>query len=90
VEERRERRLAIDTPVQVSVKGLLGDPVFSGRVIDMSGSGLQISVLSPIPCGARVEVETNSTLILGEVVRCEEAAPGYAVGIALSEVRARS
>ena len=90
IEQRREQRLAADTPVIVTVRGILGDPVISGRVVDMSGSGIQMSLPSPIPCGVRVEVESSGLLMLGEVSRCEPVAQGYKVGLALSEVRARS
>ena len=88
--KRRESRLVANTPVMVTLQGMLGDPQMSGNVLDMAGSGLRVRTGLPVPSGARVRVETTETLMLGEVVRCEPLGEGYALGLALSEVRARS
>ena len=74
----------------VTLQGMLGDPQMSGNVLDMAGSGLRLRTALPVPSGARVKVETEATLMLGEVVRCDPLGEGYALGLALSEVRARS
>ncbi len=73
----------------MTVLGILGDPSVAGCVIDMSGSGLRVTLALPIPCGAPVKVEAGDMLMLGEVVRCEamEGEPAgtmYAVGVHLS------
>lgn len=90
MEQRRESRLNVNTPVRVTLQGMLGDPQISGNVLDMAGSGLRVRTATPVPSGARVKVETAETLMLGEVVRCEPLGAGYALGLALSEVRART
>ena len=46
--QRREARIAADTPVLLSILNILGEPGLPGRVIDMSGSGLRVSVNLPI------------------------------------------
>jgi hypothetical protein len=69
---------------------MLGDPQMAGNVLDMAGSGLRLSTTLPVPSGARVKVETAETLMMGEVVRCEPLGGGFALGLALSEVRART
>lgn len=74
----------------LTLQGILGDPKMSGNVLDMAGSGLRLSTALPVPSGARVKVETDETLMLGEVVRCEPLGGGYALGLALTEVRART
>jgi PilZ domain-containing protein len=90
VNQRRESRLAADTPVKLKVLGMLGEPTIDGCVKDMSGSGLRVSVPLPIPCGASVRVEGKEMVMLGEVCRCEPDQAGYSVGVILSELRARS
>lgn len=90
MDKRRESRLNANTPVTVTLQGMLGDPQMSGNVLDMAGSGLRVRTDLPLPSGARVKVETAETLMIGEVVRCEPLGAGYALGLALSEVRARS
>jgi hypothetical protein len=83
-ESRREQRLPADTPVTITVLGILGEPKAVGTVLDMSGSGLRVKLPLPIPCGAPVKLETNDMLMLGEVVRCEALGQFYSVGLALS------
>jgi PilZ domain len=83
-EQRREQRLASDTPVTITVLGILGEPRVPGTVVDMSGSGLQLEVALAIPCGAPVRVETTDMLLLGEVVRCEPLGSAYSIGVSVS------
>jgi hypothetical protein len=89
IRHRRESRLSANTPVVVTLEGMLGDPQLSGAVLDMAGSGLRLRTELPLPSGSRVKVETERTTMMGEVVRCEPLGGGYALGLALSEVRAR-
>jgi len=85
--QRRESRLAANTPVKVTLLKILGEPAFSGHVIDMSGSGLRVSIPSPVPCGSQVKVEGQEMLIFSEVCRCDEQDGAYSVGLAVSELR---
>jgi hypothetical protein len=90
VELRREPRLEANTPVTVTVLGMLGDPVTLGLVLDISGSGLRICLPSPLPCGAAVTVESDTVLVRADVCRCVEEGAGYTIGLELTEVQARS
>jgi len=54
-------------------------------VLDMSGSGLQLRVPVPIPCGTPIEIEGGDTLMLGNVCRCEPVEGAYAVGVQISQ-----
>lgn len=83
-ETRRERRLAANTAVTITVLGILGEPKAVGTVLDMSGSGLRLRLPLPIPCGAPVKVEADDMLMLGEVVRCEPLGQSYSIGLSLS------
>lgn len=53
----------------------------SGRVMDVAGSGVRLRVPNPIPCGSAVKVETQTLVMTGEVVRCEENGDGFLVGM---------
>lgn len=87
--QRRESRLVADTPIILTILKILGEPAFAGHVIDMSGSGLRVSVPQPIPCGAEVKVEGPEMVIIGEVRQCVEHDGTYSVGLMLSEIRPR-
>lgn len=56
----------------------------TGRVVDMSGSGLRLVLPGPIPCGSPVKVEGDNMLVLAEVCRTEFACGAYDVGLAVS------
>ncbi len=86
VNKRRESRIAADTPVMLTVLRILGEPMVSGLVNNVSGSGLSVDVRVPIPCGAQVRVESADLVMLGEVCRCEPFADGYSVALVLSEI----
>jgi hypothetical protein len=72
MERRKEPRLKANQPVMVTALGLLGMPPISGRVVDMSGSGLQLRLPTPVPCGSQVRVESQHMTMLGEVSRCQD------------------
>jgi hypothetical protein len=86
VERRRETRLKSNQPVVVTALGLMGMPPMSGRVLDMSGSGLRLRLANPLPCGSPVKVESEHLVMVGEVSRCEEQRDGYSVGLSLFHV----
>ena len=87
MEQRKETRLKADQTVVVTDLGLASMPPVSGRVLDMSGSGLRLRLPNPLPCGSRVKVETPRMVMLGEVSRCEDDAEdkngGFIVGLTL-------
>jgi PilZ domain len=72
MERRKEPRLKANQPVMVTALGLLGMPPISGRVLDTSGSGLQLRLPTPVPCGSSVKVESPHMIMLGEVSRCQD------------------
>jgi hypothetical protein len=63
--------------------GLMAMPPIAGRVVDMSGSGLQLRTPNPVPCGSPVKVESPQLAMLGEVCRCQFDGDGYIVGLLL-------
>ena len=68
----------------VTALGMMGMPPMSGRVVDMSGSGLQLRLPNPVPCGSPVKVESEHIVIIGEVSRCQDDDGDYIVGLMLS------
>jgi hypothetical protein len=81
MELRKEPRLKANQPVTVTPLGLLGMLPVSGRVLDMSGSGLQLVLPNPVPCGSPIKVDTGHLEIIGEVCRCEPDQSVYIVGM---------
>jgi len=69
----------------VTAMGLMKMPPVSGRVLDISGSGLRLRTPNPVPCGAPVKVESQHMTMLAEVCRCQFDGDGYIVGLTLFE-----
>ena len=59
--------------------GVSGTPPVSARVLELSGSGLQLKAPNPVPCGSPVKIVSQNTAMLGEVCRCESDGDGYIV-----------
>ena len=72
----------------LTVLGAKGSHVIEAYLLEISGSGLQLRVPKPVPCGAPVEIDCKNTLMLGEVSRCEPEAGAYTVGVQLSQTLA--
>jgi len=87
MERRKETRLAVNSPVTVTVLGGPEQPPIRACVKDISRSGLRLSSPLPIPCGAPVKVEGGDLLLLGEVCRMGpvgERLDEYTIGIKVS------
>lgn len=83
MERRKKARLSANAPVTVTVLAADKTPPVSGRVLDMSGCGLLLSVPRPIPLGTPVKVEGNDILLLGEASRSQQSSDGYHVALEL-------
>jgi len=88
MERRKEPRLKANQPVMVTALGMMGMPPMSGRVLDMSGSGLRVRLPNPVPCGSPIKVESQYLVMLGEVARCEDGCGDYIVGLVLFHTEA--
>jgi len=84
VDQRKEPRVAVRAPITVTLLGLAGEPSMPGCILNMSASGLCISVPRPIPCGVALKVENRSTLMLGEVIRCAFIEGRYEAALSIS------
>jgi len=81
MERRKETRLKANQLVVVTPTGMMGMPPLSGRVLDLSGSGLRVVLPNPLPCGSPVKVESEHLAMIGEVRRCEPDKDAYIVGL---------
>jgi len=81
MERRNEPRLKANQPVVVTPIGIIALPPMSGRVLDMSGSGLRLALPNPVPCGSPLKVENGHMVMVGEVCLCDPGSSGYTVGL---------
>jgi hypothetical protein len=83
MEHRKEPRLKANQSVMATPLGMIGMPPVSGRVLDMSGSGLRLVLPNPVPCGSPIKVESQHMVMVGEVCRCEPDKSVYTVSLIL-------
>jgi hypothetical protein len=88
MEHRKEPRLKANQSVMVTPIGMIAMPPLSGRVLDMSGSGLRLVLPNPVPCGSSIKVETEHMVMVGEVCRCEMDNRVYVVGLMVLHIAA--
>lgn len=89
-EHRREHRFKPNQTATVAVQGLLPGPATQALVLDVSGSGMHLHTVLPMPCGARVKIELNGTVAVGTICRCEPEGNAYDIGVEVSETAPRS
>ena len=70
-------------------------PSLQASILDYSGSGMRLRSKLPVPCGAEIEIDANSTLVQGSVVRCEPDRSDskkkvYELGVQVSAITAAS
>ncbi|HVW09053.1 MAG TPA: PilZ domain-containing protein [Bryobacteraceae bacterium] len=84
---RREARISCTGKVTAGVLGMHGTRSYEASLIDVSPSGLSVRLPVPVNIAARIYVETESEMLLGEVRHCRPAAGGeFIVGVLLIEV----
>lgn len=71
----------VDMPVTVAVLGSEKPATVPGRILDISGRGLLLQLPLQAQCGAPIRVETDDTLLLGEVCRCEPGGEHWRVAV---------
>ena len=92
--QRRESRFKPNQSATVKVlgkaTGLPPGPIMQACILDYSGSGMRLRCKLPVPCGAQIAVDANSTLVLANVVRCEPAKNDYELGVQVTQITAIS
>jgi hypothetical protein len=73
---------------------MMPGPTLQACILDYSGSGMRLRSKLPVPLGAEIEIDANSTMVLGNVVRCEPTdepeKKGYELGVQVTEITAIS
>ena len=82
MDRRRQPRLAVDQPVEITT---LTRPsqTFSGRALDLSGSGMRVALPTAIPVNTLVRIEAPDLLLLGEVCWTRQVDGGCELGLKL-------
>ena len=80
--QRREPRFKVNQAVTVTVFGSAENPL-TGRIADLSRSGMRLVLDRTLPFGSRVKVEWGGHLVLGSVCNCQEHGSSCTVGFEL-------
>lgn len=79
---RHAPRYRVKQPVRVTI---LGNPEIwlSGRIVDVSRSGMRLVLDQPVPFGAAVKVEWNGDILIGSARYWKRETASYLVGLKL-------
>ena len=84
---RSEARIPCTGKVTAGVMSVHGTRSYEAALVDVSPSGLSLSLPVPVRIAARIYVETESEMLIGEVRHCRPADGGdFIVGLMLIEV----
>jgi hypothetical protein len=84
---RREARIPCTGKVTAGVLSAHGTRSYEASLVDVSPSGLSLHVPVSVRIAARLYVETEAEMLIGEVRHCRPAAGGgFVVGLMLIEV----
>ena len=70
-ERRREHRFQPNQSATVRVLALRPGPILSVCVLDISRRGMRLRSKRPVPVGTPIEIESDHSLAIGSVCRCE-------------------
>jgi hypothetical protein len=82
-DRRKEARTDENRPADLSTLDISDALTCRGMIENISGSGLRMTVPRQIAVGTAVKVETKTTLMLGEVIRCDSWEDRFRVAIHL-------
>jgi hypothetical protein len=85
VERRSEPRLESQRTVVLTLLKENGIEL-PAQAIEMSGTGMRVFLNRAIPVGATVKVETDDSMMLGEVCHCATHVNGFLAGLVLHQV----
>ena len=82
---RREPRLPCNpTGVHAYVNG--SDRHFTGKIVEVSRTGIQLQIDEAVPLGSVMTVEFGGTVLTGEIRHCELRDGRFTVGIQTADV----
>ena len=90
---RAEVRLPADQAALISVYGTRPTERTTGRVVDISRSGMGLRLRQQLPVGSLVKVETEAAIIFGEIRHCARIPDEdglFKVGIRIAATGARA
>ncbi len=79
-DQRQTQRHQVSQSAIVSVLGTASQ-VLQGEIRNVSKGGTQLQLDQPLASGSLVKVEYNNSLLLGEVVYCQQEQAGWVVGL---------
>ncbi|MGA2711747.1 MAG: PilZ domain-containing protein, partial [Bryobacteraceae bacterium] len=82
---RREPRLPVHQPATITSL-CDGAIVFEGTLTDLSRSGLRAQIREPLMVGTIVCVETQTTIVVGEIRHCGERDGHYEIGVEITDI----
>jgi hypothetical protein len=83
---RREARIPCSGKVTAGVMSVHGTRSYEASLVDVSPSGLSLNLPVPVRIAARIYVETESEMLIGEVRYCRPSGEDFIVGVMLIEV----
>ncbi|SRR6266550_3967673 len=84
---RKEPRFVTKGKGQVTVISAPTYGKYAASILDVSRSGLQLEVETPLPTGIEVKVEFDNLVIVGEILNQRSDALGhYRIGVKIREV----
>lgn len=90
-DRRRETRIPANDPAQLQVVAPFSPEATPARIVDVSRSGMQVSVAASLAPGSTVKIRLRDAVVFAEVRYCRAGSGGeYRAGLMLQEVISRS
>jgi len=82
---RREARLPCNpTGVHAYIKG--SDRHFTGKIVEVSRTGIQLQIDEAVPVGSVMTVEFGGTVLTGDIRHCQPRDGRFTIGIQTADV----
>lgn len=85
VERRSEPRYPTHEPAEIELLPIPGEPLY-GTVLDVSRSGLRLSLPRRINRGEQVKVKLHQNVIFGEIRYCRAVHGGFHAGLKIQDL----
>ncbi len=84
-ERRTEARYPTEEPVELEILAGPSQPIF-GMVLDVSRSGLRISIPKSIDRGAQVKLKLQHNVIFGDIRYCRSVSGAFHIGVRIEDL----
>jgi len=86
---RKEPRFNVSKTVSLRVLAAFPGPslgqLVDASIIDFSGNGMRVCLRYPVPCGAKIQILDQDTMIVGTACHCAPQDGAYVLGIRILE-----